>query len=89
MDRVSQANVLFHVFDSPGVVVDLLLHLALVFLEVGQALLQEQVFLFLGSEGRVVSVASQLELGHDVGHVILIHRLKHVPHLFNLSTILL
>ena len=71
----SQSNVLLHVFDAPRIIVDLLLHLALVFFQVGQPLLQEGVFLLLRRDRLVVGVRCELELGHDVRHVVLIHSL--------------
>ena len=69
----SQADVLLHVFDTARVVVNLLLHLAFVFLQVGQSLLQMQVLLLLLSDGLVVRVADELETWHDVRHVVLVH----------------
>ena len=35
----------------------------------------------------VVGVADELQLGYEVGHIVLINSLKDVPHLFNLSAI--
>ena len=83
----SHANILRHVLDPARIVVNLLLHLTLVLLQVGESLLQEQVFLFLGSNRRVVCVTCQLQLGNDVRHIVLVHCFKNVTHLFNLSTV--
>ena len=47
-------------FDPGRVIVDLLLHLTLVFLEVGQTLLQSSVLLLLSRDRRVVGVTRQL-----------------------------
>ena len=85
--RVSQSDVLFHVLNSSGVGVNLLLHGTLVFLQVGQSLLQMQVLLLLVGNCLVVSVAYQLQFGHNVRHIVLVHCLKHVPHLLNLSSV--
>ena len=85
--RVSQSDVLFHVLNASGVRINLLLHGALVLLQVGESLLQMQILLFLVSDCLVVSVAYQLQLGHNVRHVVLVHCLKHVPHLLNLSSV--
>ena len=74
-------------FDSASVVVDLLLHLTLVFLQVSESLLQPLVLLLLRCERRVVGIASQLQLWHDVRHIVLIHCFQNVPHLFNLSPV--
>ena len=35
----------------------------------------------------VVGIADELKFGYEVGHVVLINSLKHMPHLFNLSTV--
>ena len=35
----------------------------------------------------VVGVADELQLGYEVGHIVLINSLKDVSHLFNLSAI--
>ena len=67
------SNVLKHVFETALVVVNLLLHLALVLLEVGEALLQQGVLLLLIRDGCVVSVADQLQTWHNMGHVVLVH----------------
>ena len=73
--------------DTEGVTIDLLLHGTLIFLQVSKSLLQVKILLLLGSDGLVVGVANQLQLGHDVRHIVLVHCLKHVPHLFNLSSV--
>ena len=73
--------------NASGVDINLLLHGALVFLQVGQSLLQMQIILLLGSDCLVVSVADQLQLGDNVRHVVLVHCLKHMPHLLNLSSV--
>ena len=84
---ISHADILHHVFDPARIVVNLLLHLTLVLLQVGEALLQQQVLLFLGSDRRIVRVTCQLQFGDDVGHIVLVHCFKIVTHLFNLSTV--
>ena len=83
----SQANVLLHVLDPARIIVDLLLHLTLVFLQVGEPLLQKRILLLLRCERRVVRVARELQLRYNVRHVVLIHRFEHVPHLFNLASV--
>ena len=58
----SQANVLLHMFDSARIVVDLLLHLTLVFLEISQARLHMKILLLLSSKRSVVRIACKLKL---------------------------
>ena len=66
------AYVLLHVLDTSCVVVNLLLHLALVLFEIGQSRLHQSVFLLLGSNSCVVGVRSQLKTGNDVRHIVLV-----------------
>ena len=73
--------------DTPRIVIDLLLHLALVLLKVGKTLLQQSVLLLLRGESSVVSIACQLQLGHYMRHIVLIDCFQDVSHLFNLSAI--
>ena len=73
--------------DSAGIVVDLLHHYALVLFQVGETLLEMGILLFLCSRGLVVSIACQLQLGHDMRHLILIHSFQHMPHLFNFASV--
>ena len=74
-------------FDAASIIVNLLLHLALVLFKVGQALLQQSVLLLLRSKCRVISVAYQLQLGHYMRHIVLVNSFKLVPHLLNLATV--
>ena len=73
--------------DSACIIVDLLLHYALVLFKVGKTLLEMGVLLFLSSHGLIVSIACQLQLGHNMRHLILIHGFQHVPHLFNFASV--
>ena len=75
--------------DTASVIVDLLLHLTLIFLQVSEPRLQKGVFLLLSSISGVVSIASQLEFGDDMGHIVLVDSFKNVSHLFNLTSVLL
>ena len=69
------------------IIVDLLLHLTLVLLQLGQPLLHQLILFFLRRDSMVVGVADQLQLRYEVGHIVLINGLKDVSHLFNLSAI--
>ena len=76
-----------HVFKATLIVINLLLHLALIFLEIRETLLKMRVLLLLVRNCLVVRITNELQTRHDVRHVILVYSFQHVPHLFNLSTI--
>ena len=73
--------------NSTRIIVDLLLHLTLVFLQVCQSRLQKRILLLLGCERGVVRIACELQLGYNMRHIVLIHGFEHVPHLFNLASV--
>ena len=75
--------------DSQRIVVDLLLHLALVLFEVCESLLEQLVLLLLRSDGIIVRVARQLQLRHDMRHVVLVHGFENVAHLFDFTPVAL
>jgi hypothetical protein len=83
----SHTDVRLHVSQVPCIVINLLLHLGLVFLQVGQALLQEKILLALRSDSLVIALAHQLQSRHQVGHVVRIERLQFVTHKLDLCTI--
>lgn len=66
---------------------DLLLHQRLVLLQVSQSLLQVKVLLALGSNSLVIDLTHVLETGHQVRHVVRVHRVQLVPHRFNLGSV--
>ena len=83
----SHADVLPHVLNSPGIVVNLLLHLTFVLLEVSESLLQKQILLLLSCNGSVVCVTRQLQLRYYMRHIVLVHCFKNVSHLFDFATV--
>ena len=78
---------MLHLLDLSEVTGDLLLDLALVFLEVGESLLQVQVLLALKSDALVIGLADELETGHEVGHVVRVLGFKLVSHSFDFAAV--
>ena len=71
------------------VTVYLLLHGCFVLLQVGQSLLQQRVLFLLRGDRGVVGVADLLQARHQVAHAVVVERFQIVPHLLNLSPVLL
>ena len=74
-------------FNLLCVFVDLSLHKRLVFLQLGQPLLQKHIFLPLIRNRLVISVADQLKSWDQVGHIVGVYCFKFMAHLFDLSAI--
>ena len=85
--RDSESDVLQHVFEATLIVIDLLLHLALVFLQVSQACLKMGIFLLLVRNRLVVCFADELKTWNDMRHIVLVYGFENMPHLFNLAFI--
>ena len=83
----SHSDIAFHVFDLLCVFVDLSLHQRLVFLQLGQSLLEESILLSLIGNRLVISVTDKLQFRHQVSHVVRVSGLELVAHLLNLTTI--